>query len=95
MSTYLIAFLVSDFEYKGNDASVPNTIPHRVFTDKDNLNQTAYALSEGEKILNAIAGYVNVSYSLPKMDQAAIPDFRAGGKRVKFNQLLKIENKFN
>ncbi|XP_055306447.1 aminopeptidase N-like [Sitodiplosis mosellana] len=77
-STYLIAFIVSDFGYTETNASDNNPTHQRVFTSKNKLSQTAYALDEGVKILNAISKYVSVPFSLPKMDQAAIPDFRAG-----------------
>lgn len=77
MSSYLVAFIVSDF---GNVTNTDNPkLIQRVFTAKKNLDQTAYALDEGVKILDAIAKYLDVPYSLTKMDQAAIPNFRAGG----------------
>lgn len=79
MSTYLIAFIVSDFGYNERNASDTNPTHQRVFTSKNKLSQTAYALEEGVNILNAIAKYVSVPFTLSKMDQAAIPDFRAGG----------------
>lgn len=75
MSSYLIAFIVSDFDFKKGDKQ----LVHRVFSAPYLVNQTAYALAEGEVILDAIAKYVNVPYTMPKMDQAAIPQFRAGG----------------
>lgn len=77
MSTYLIAFIVSDFKYLEyvNESS----IHYRVYTHSNQINQTAYALSESQNLLNAIADYTQVSYSISKMDQAAVPHFAAGG----------------
>lgn len=59
----------------------------RVFTHKSYLNQTKHALLEGEALLKAISDYVQVPYSLSKMDQAAIPDFRSGGLNVSIDQI--------
>lgn len=92
-STYLIAFIVSDFQYAEKNVSDSNPIYQRVFTSKNKLNQTAYALDEGVKILNAISKYVSVEFTLKKMDQAAIPNFRAGGLhnfKILFTFQLKI-----
>lgn len=77
MSTYLIAFIVSDFKYLEyvNESS----FQHRVYTHANQINQTAYALSESAHLLDAIANYLQVSYSILKMDQAAVPQFAAGG----------------
>lgn len=79
VSTYLIAFIVSDFVYKESVVSNTNPVRQRVYTNAQQINQTDYALSEGVKILNAIADYLDVKFSLSKMDQVAIPDFKAGG----------------
>lgn len=70
---------MSDFGYVEKNISNDNPVHQRVYTGKNKLSQTAYALSEGVNILNAIAKYVSVPFTLPKMDQAAIPDFAAGG----------------
>lgn len=81
MSTYLVAFIVSDFKYEEQivTSSLPST--YRVYAQPKFVNQTSYALSEGVSILSAIAKYVNVEFPLSKMDQVAIPDeyFAVGG----------------
>lgn len=74
MSSYLVAFIVSDFVYKKNDKD----FVHRVFAAPKDVNRTSYGLREGEALLNAISNYVGVPFTLPKMDQAAIPQFSAG-----------------
>lgn len=75
-SSYLIAFVVSDFLSK---TSVDvNGIPHRIFSQPNKINETDFALEAGENILSAISDYLNVSYSLPKMDQIGVPDFAPG-----------------
>ena len=78
-STYLIAFIVSDFGYIEANVSDTNPTYQRVFTSKNKLSQASYALEDGVNILNAIAKYLAVPFTLSKMDQAAIPDFAAGG----------------
>lgn len=76
-STYLIAFIVSDFKFVDNPRT--SKIRHRVFANPKDYREGQFAVVEGEKILDAIAGYLHVPFSLPKMDQFAIPDFNAGG----------------
>lgn len=46
---------------------------HRVFAQPMQIENTAFALDQGEQLLNAHSKYLNVQYTLPKMDQAAIP----------------------
>lgn len=77
-STYLIAFLVSDFPNK--ESWSKNGFRHRVFAKPNGIESGTFAVHESEKILNAIGDYVQINFTLPKMDSAAIPDFRAGGK---------------
>lgn len=59
-STYLIAFIVSDFQSK-DTAAADQKIPQRVFANPNLVNQADYALSEGVTILDAIAKYVQVN----------------------------------
>lgn len=77
-STYLIAFLVSDFSHK--DSWSQTGFRHRVFAKPNEIESGIFAVHESEKILNAIGDYVKINFTLPKMDSAAIPNFRAGGK---------------
>lgn len=82
VSTYLIAFIVSDFEcneFKGTDG-FPTT--QRVFTRHDYINQTSHALVEAITILTAIGNYVGVPFTLPKLDQVAIPGSRIEGSLI-------------
>lgn len=77
MSTYLVAFIVSDFKYTEYYTTNGSSTAQRVITR--NLNQTSYALTESIAILNAIEKYLQVSFPLSKLDQAAIPGSRVGG----------------
>lgn len=76
-STYLIAFIVSNFKFVEN--SPTSEFRHRVYANPNDYEIGEYAVAEGGRILNAIANYLQVPFSLPKMDQVAIPEFRAGG----------------
>lgn len=78
MSTYLVAFTVSDLQHSSNK-DIPNAFPHRVFARPADIGSTQLALQNGEKLLHALENYVGIKYSLPKMDQIAVPDFRLGG----------------
>ncbi|KAK9711566.1 ERAP1-like C-terminal domain [Popillia japonica] len=69
MSTYVVAFVVSNFDCAAN-------LNHRIFLRPALIaNRTAdYAIGVSTGILEAIADFVNVPYSLEKMDQIGIPD---------------------
>ncbi|KAM5171352.1 aminopeptidase N-like isoform 1-T2 [Mantella aurantiaca] len=74
MSTYLVAFIVSEFTWVGDD-EVKIWGRKTAIEDK---NQGEYALNVTKPILNFFADYYNVSYPLKKSDQVALPDFSAG-----------------
>lgn len=79
MSTYLIAFIVSDFKHLSISAATGSaTTPHRAISRPNAIEQNHLVLEAGELILDAIANYVNVPYSWPKMDQVALPDLAIG-----------------
>lgn len=77
-SSYLIAFIVSDFAYKERWSQVG--FRHRVLAKPNEIESATFAVNESEKILNGIGDYLQVNYTLPKMDSAAIPNFGPGGK---------------
>ncbi|XP_077571930.1 endoplasmic reticulum aminopeptidase 1-like isoform X2 [Stigmatopora nigra] len=76
MSTYLVAFIVSDFH------SVSKTTQHGVkisiYAAEEKINQTEFALDAAVRLLDFYDTYFTIPYPLPKQDLAAIPDFQAG-----------------
>ncbi|KAM4572960.1 aminopeptidase N-like [Odontesthes bonariensis] len=77
MSTYLLAFIVSDFDFITNTI---DGITIRIFARGPAIaaGQGAYALNKTGPILKFFENYYNSSYPLPKSDQIALPDFNAG-----------------
>ncbi|XP_069384059.1 aminopeptidase N-like isoform X2 [Paralichthys olivaceus] len=77
MSTYLLAFIVSEFTFINNTV---DDVSIRIFARKPAIDagQGAYALSKTGPILKFFEKYYNSSYPLPKSDQIALPDFNAG-----------------
>ena len=75
MSTYLVAFMVSDLEYQESNT---NNVTFRIWARHDALPQTEYARNVGPRVLHFYEEFFNVKYPLPKQDMAAIPDFSPG-----------------
>ncbi|XP_062123709.1 aminopeptidase N [Drosophila sulfurigaster albostrigata] len=75
MSSYLVAFIVSEFVSSSGEF---NNLPQRVFSRKGTENEQEWALITGMLVEKRLSGYFDVPFALPKLDQAAIPDFAAG-----------------
>ncbi|KAK8396295.1 hypothetical protein O3P69_005380 [Scylla paramamosain] len=71
MSTYLVAFLVSDFTSKSNGNV-------SVWSREAVLGEAEHALQIGPELIAFFEDYLNVTFPLPKMDLVALPDFAAG-----------------
>ncbi|XP_013106936.1 membrane alanyl aminopeptidase [Stomoxys calcitrans] len=74
MSTYLLAFIVSEFNERFNGE-------FGVLARPEYFQQTEYAFDVGQKILKEFDDYFNLpfySLGVDKMHMAAIPDFSAG-----------------
>lgn len=79
MSTYLVAFVVSDFKSISNyEGPTAERLKHRVFGYNKNLPNGEFALEAGEKILNALENWTGIKFEMSKMDQIAIPTFYFG-----------------
>ncbi|NWT58912.1 AMPN Aminopeptidase, partial [Erythrocercus mccallii] len=76
MSTYLLAFIVSQFTNVQNNSKTLIRIWGRPNAIK--AGQGNYALSVTGRILSFFEEYYNTSYPLPKSDQVGLPDFNAG-----------------
>jgi puromycin-sensitive aminopeptidase len=76
MSTYLLAYIVGEFEYiKG---TTKNGTLVRVFTTPGKLHQAVFALDCSIRTLEFYEDYFAIKYPLPVLDMIAIPDFSAG-----------------
>lgn len=74
MSTFIVAFLVSDFRGRGDKDFI-------VIARPEAYDQTEYAYNVGPKLLKILEAFTNYPYSthgLEKMHLAGIPDFAAG-----------------
>ncbi|CAG9861266.1 unnamed protein product [Phyllotreta striolata] len=78
MSTYLVAFVISDFDFKIGHPVDNNNVTFRIWARKDALDQVDFAAEVGPKCLAYYEKFFNIDYPLPKQDMVAIPDFSAG-----------------
>ncbi|KAL4216276.1 hypothetical protein ACF0H5_024001 [Mactra antiquata] len=76
MSTYLLAFVISDFEF--TEAILENNFTLRMWSQPDLINQTLYALDFATKTYAYFTDYFQISEVVPKADHVAVPDFSAG-----------------
>ncbi|HTV06685.1 MAG TPA: M1 family metallopeptidase [Acidobacteriaceae bacterium] len=75
MSTYLVAFLVGDFQCT---SGASDGVPIRVCATPDKVQYTKYALNIAEYVLHYYDTYFGIKYPMPKLDLIALPDFEAG-----------------
>ncbi|KAM6125423.1 aminopeptidase N [Phoenicopterus ruber ruber] len=77
MSTYLLAFIVSQFSYVQNTSQ---NVLIRIWGRPSAIaeGQGNYALQVTGPILNFFENHYNTAYPLPKSDQVGLPDFNAG-----------------
>ncbi|KAM8705010.1 hypothetical protein ACLKA7_009465 [Drosophila subpalustris] len=74
MSTYLLAFIISEFTIRKDDT-------FGVLARPEFYQQTQYSFNVGRKILTEMGNYLKKDYysmGNDKMDMAAIPDFSSG-----------------
>ncbi|XP_033913906.1 puromycin-sensitive aminopeptidase-like [Acipenser ruthenus] len=76
MSTYLVAFVVGEYDYVETKSS--DGVIVRVYTPIGKGEQGRFALEVAAKTLPFYKDYFNVPYPLPKIDLIAIADFAAG-----------------
>ena len=89
MSTYLVACLISDFEFReaspvtrqirtnSSDASATSTAV-RIWAERDMVDQTELAVKVTTPMLEFLERYFQVEFPLPKIDLVALPDFSSG-----------------
>lgn len=76
MSTYLLAFVISDLECLTTKSK--NNIEIRTWTTPGKVEHTKFALDVASKTLDYFEDYFDIPFPLKKCDFVAIPDFAAG-----------------
>lgn len=76
MSTYLVAFIISDFQSVSKRTK--SGVKVSVYAAPDKIHQADYALDAAVTFLEFYEDYFSIPYPLPKQDLAAIPDFQSG-----------------
>lgn len=75
MSSYLLAFVVSDLQFVDNeDTRQPGATLHRVWVRPDSLDKAWYAVEASDLVLQALENYTRFDYELPKVDSAGVPN---------------------
>jgi aminopeptidase N/puromycin-sensitive aminopeptidase len=75
MSTYLVAFLVGDFQCTSGEQ---DGVTIRVCSTPDKVALTPYGVDIAKYVLHYYNDYFGIPYPLKKLDLIALPDFEAG-----------------
>ncbi len=76
MSTYLLAYIIGEFE--SIETKTKNGVLIRVFTTKGKKHQAKFSLEVAKRSLEFLNEYFAIPYPLPVLDLIAIPDFSSG-----------------
>jgi len=76
MSTYLLAFIVGDFEFIEKKSK--RGVIVRVYTTPGKIHQAKFSLDTTVKVLDFYEEYFDIKYPLNTLDVIAIPDFSSG-----------------
>jgi aminopeptidase N/puromycin-sensitive aminopeptidase len=75
MSTYLVAFLVGDFQCKSGEQ---DGVAIRVCSTPDKVALTSFGVEVAKYVLHYYNTYFGIPYPLKKLDLIGLPDFEAG-----------------
>ncbi|KAF9949606.1 hypothetical protein BGZ70_001700 [Mortierella alpina] len=81
MATYLLAWMIGDFEYIETYTSGEfngESVPCRVYTPVGLSTYGQYSLDLAVKSVEYFSRLFNIPYPLPKLDLVAVPDFSPG-----------------
>ena len=76
MSTYLLKWMVSKFEYA--EAETKRGVKIRAFYGENATKSMLYAAQNGAKIMDYLEQVFKIEYQLPKMDMVTVPFFPYG-----------------
>lgn len=91
MSSYLLAFVVSDLvAITSADILEEGDTLHRIWVRPDSVSKANYALIESISALKALEFYNGFDYKLPKVDSAGVPN--KGGAMENWGMVTYREN---
>uniref|UniRef100_A0A669AXZ8 Aminopeptidase n=1 Tax=Oreochromis niloticus TaxID=8128 RepID=A0A669AXZ8_ORENI len=76
MSTYLVCFAVHQFDYVERTSA--RGIPLKIWAQPSQISTALYAANVTKVIFDYFEEYFNMTYSISKLDEIAIPDFGTG-----------------
>nr|CAB57357.1 microsomal aminopeptidase [Haemonchus contortus] len=76
MSSYLIALVISEFEYIQDYTK--SGVRFRIWARPEAMKMTEYAMEAGIKCLDYYEDFFGIKFPLPKQDMVALPDFSSG-----------------
>jgi aminopeptidase N len=76
MSTYLVAFLVSEFEKVSS--ATKRGVKVSVYSRPEFIADTSLSVQVAADSLDFYEEWFGIQYPLPKLDSVAVPDFAAG-----------------
>ena len=79
MSTYLLACILSELEYLETSYRSINgrNITIKLWSDKEKFDQLDLAFHLVPKVMETLENYLNIPYTLPKLDMVAVPGYDA------------------
>jgi aminopeptidase N len=75
MSTYLVAFIVSDY---ANMTAVEDNRLYQIWARADSIEQAQYGLSVTPGVIKFMENFTKIPFEFQKLDEAAIPDLLIG-----------------
>lgn len=75
MSTYLLAYVIGEYEYL--EQKTKNGVKIRMYTGVGKTDQGKFALDVAVKCLEYYEEYFQIPFPLPKMDLIAISEFKS------------------
>jgi aminopeptidase N len=93
MSSYLVAFIVGEFEYI---ETIYDNVPVRLYTVPGKKEQGTFALEMARKAMLWYNDWFAFKSPLPKVDLIAIPDFSMGKgntKSIKYSRFFRCDGK--
>ena len=74
MSSYLLAFVVSDFETVSNEnTKTLDQVLQNIYVRPGDIPRTDFSMAMSQEVLHQLEEFVDIKYDLPKLDSVDVP----------------------